>query len=155
MSKSYDAIIVGAGPAGSATAYYLAQQGFDVLLLDRFDFPRDKTCGDALTPRALAILDHMGLLDRLQEVGYQTNATTIYAPNGQSIISPFPTVGNNLNYTLIVPRLVLDHIIYERALASGATFCRVRVKAVAREGAGVVVRGESEGQTASFKARLR
>lgn len=58
-----DVIIVGAGPGGSAAAHVLAQQGLDVLLLDKADFPRDKTCGDALTPRALAVLADMGLLD--------------------------------------------------------------------------------------------
>ncbi|MEP7358211.1 MAG: FAD-dependent oxidoreductase, partial [Anaerolineales bacterium] len=48
-----EVIIVGAGPAGSALAYFLARAGRDVLLIDKADFPRDKTCGDGLTPRAL------------------------------------------------------------------------------------------------------
>ena len=53
MQEMYDVVIVGAGPGGSATAHYLAREGFNVLLLDKFNFPRDKTCGDGLTPRAI------------------------------------------------------------------------------------------------------
>ncbi|MCI0826401.1 MAG: FAD-dependent oxidoreductase, partial [Chloroflexi bacterium] len=66
MTEQHEVIVVGAGPAGSATAYFLAIQGIDVLLVDKSDFPRDKTCGDGLTPRALHILDQMGLLDDLK-----------------------------------------------------------------------------------------
>ena len=69
MKDMYDVAIVGAGPGGSAAAYYLAKGGLDVLLLDKFNFPRDKTCGDALTPRALRVLDEMGILDDLLRVG--------------------------------------------------------------------------------------
>ncbi|HYX49390.1 MAG TPA: FAD-dependent oxidoreductase, partial [Ktedonobacteraceae bacterium] len=68
MSEIFDVVVVGAGPSGSTTAYYLAKQGFKVLLVDKFNFPRDKTCGDGLTPRALHILDDMGLLDTLLKV---------------------------------------------------------------------------------------
>ncbi len=66
MSEPYDVAIIGAGPGGAATAHYLALAGLRVLLLDKFSFPRDKTCGDGLTPRALRILDEMGLLERIQ-----------------------------------------------------------------------------------------
>ena len=71
MSEIYDVVIVGAGPSGSTTAYYLAKEGFKVLLVDKFNFPRDKTCGDGLTPRALQILDEMGILDKVKQVGHR------------------------------------------------------------------------------------
>ena len=48
-----DVIVVGAGPAGATTAFYLAQSGLDVLLLEKATFPREKVCGDGLTPRAV------------------------------------------------------------------------------------------------------
>ena len=56
MSKQWDAVIVGAGPAGStaALAALQARPGSRVLLLDREDFPRDKSCGDAVAPHAAA-----------------------------------------------------------------------------------------------------
>ncbi|MDN5758167.1 MAG: FAD-dependent monooxygenase, partial [Tomitella sp.] len=54
-------LVVGAGPAGSAPAPWAARAGHDVLLLDAARFPRDKTCGDGLTPRAMAELDRLDL----------------------------------------------------------------------------------------------
>ncbi len=56
-----DVIVVGAGPAGSTTAYHLAQAGLDVLLLEKTTFPREKICGDGLTPRAVKSLVRMGI----------------------------------------------------------------------------------------------
>ncbi len=154
MPDNYDTIIVGAGPGGAAAAYYLAKQGLDVLLLDKFNFPRDKTCGDGLTPRALSVLDDMGLLNDLQRVGYRINKMEIRAPNGYSIIAPVPKIPDTPGYTLIVPRMILDNAICEWALASGATFQQVHVTGVEQAADGVVVKGERQGQTVSFKARM-
>ncbi len=53
--RDADVIVVGAGPAGSTTAYHLAQAGLDVLLLEKTEFPREKVCGDGLTPRAVEV----------------------------------------------------------------------------------------------------
>ena len=61
-----DVLVVGAGPAGSATAAWLARHGLDVLLTDAAVFPRDKTCGDGLTPRAIGELERLGLGDWLR-----------------------------------------------------------------------------------------
>ncbi len=66
-SHCYDVLIVGAGPAGSSAAYHLARQGTDVLLLDRYTFPRDKSCGDAVMPPALEELAVSGLSDQLRD----------------------------------------------------------------------------------------
>jgi flavin-dependent dehydrogenase len=60
----YDAIIVGAGPAGSALAVRLARSGREVLLLERGRFPRDKVCGDLVSAKALQLLDDLGCLGR-------------------------------------------------------------------------------------------
>ena len=61
MKTDADAIIVGAGPAGSAVAHYLAKEGFSVIALEKARFPRDKVCGDGLTPRAVRELRLMGV----------------------------------------------------------------------------------------------
>ena len=62
---THDIAIVGAGPAGSAAAYFLARGGLDVALIDKAAFPRDKTCGDGVSPRALHVLDQMVCFKRL------------------------------------------------------------------------------------------
>src|SRR3982074_1167008 len=81
--RVHDVVIVGGGPGGSATAHFLSRRGLDVLLLDRSDFPRDKTCGDGLTPRALRVLDHMGILSEVERRGCRVDAYEVVAPNGR------------------------------------------------------------------------
>lgn len=155
MTEIYDAVIVGAGPGGSATAYYLAKEGFNVLLLDKFDFPRDKTCGDALTPRALHILDDMGILDAVNQVGHCLDKVEFTAPKGQIVVAPIPKQENKYDYLLFAPRLLLDSIILERALSSGAGFrSPVRVTGVVREGSNMIVKGEQRAKELSFRARM-
>ena len=67
-----DVIVVGAGPSGSMAAYYLAQAGLNVLLIEKSRFPRDKVCGDGLTPRAVKSLVAMGV-DVSEEAGWLRN----------------------------------------------------------------------------------
>lgn len=64
-SDDADVIVVGAGPAGAATAYHLARRGHSVTLLDRSAFPRDKACGDAVTRAGIALLQEMDVLRHL------------------------------------------------------------------------------------------
>ena len=153
MNEMYDVVIVGAGPSGSTTAYYLAKQGFKVLLLDKFNFPRDKTCGDGLTPRAIHILEDMGLLDTLLEVGYRTSKLEIISTKGDSVSALLPKKEGLQDYLLIVPRLILDNIILERALASGASFqAPVRVTGIEQENNSMLVKGEQGAKTITFSS---
>ncbi len=112
MVHVHDTIVIGAGPGGSAAAYFLRARGLDVLLLDRAEFPRDKTCGDGLTPRAIRALDRMalGTIPGCRVSGYE-----VVAPNGRSTIA-------RVSAALVVPRLTLDHLILQHAIHSGARF---------------------------------
>src|SRR5262249_52659393 len=114
----YDVAIVGAGPGGSAAAHFLAQQGMDVLLLDKSEFPRDKTCGDGLTPRALRMLDHMGLLREVRKHGCPIDGYEVIAPNGTRTTSPITAQPG----AQVIRRTVLDTLILEKAINSGASF---------------------------------
>ncbi|MBA2286136.1 MAG: geranylgeranyl reductase family protein [Ktedonobacteraceae bacterium] len=155
MSTIYDVVVVGAGPAGSSAGYYLASRGLKVLLLDKFAFPRDKTCGDALTPRALRILDEMEILDDLLQVGHSANAVEFIAPKGHAALAPLPRHDRPSDRLLFVPRLLLDNIILERAQAVGAQFQGpVHVTDIQRDGQEMVVTGEHRRQTFSFRSRM-
>lgn len=155
MSQIYDVIIVGAGPGGSSSAYYLARAGLKVLLVDKSDFPRDKTCGDGLSPRALGVLTEMGLLDELLAIGCQTKTIDFIAPKGHSVSTAMPTKEGWPDYSLIVPRFLLDKVIMQRAVTAGACFLSgVRVLNLVTGPSLVEVVGERNNQPLSLWGRL-
>ncbi len=112
-----DVLVVGAGPAGSSAAAWAARLGFDVVLADAAVFPRDKACGDGLTPRAIAELDRLGLTPwlegRVRNWGLRTHGF------GQTLYLPWPA-GSFPKYGSAVPRTELDAAIRQVALDSGA-----------------------------------
>ncbi len=110
-------LVVGAGPAGSAAAIHAARAGYAVLLVDAASFPRDKTCGDGLTPRALSELRALGLAERV--TGGYTNRGLILHGFGNSVTAPWPdssygTVGSAM------PRTLFDALLLTTARAAGA-----------------------------------
>jgi geranylgeranyl reductase family protein len=114
---STDVLIVGAGPAGSATAAWAARHGLDVMLVDAETFPRDKPCGDGLTPRAIAEMDALGLSPWLE--GRARNWGLRAAGFGQELYLPWPG-GSLPRNGGAAPRMVLDDAIRQVALDSGA-----------------------------------
>lgn len=153
-----DVAVIGAGPAGSTTAALLAARGHLVLLLDRATFPRDKTCGDGLTPRAVAVLDRIGLLDGLRGAGYrQINGARLVAPGGAVWHLRFADYDFGLPpFGLVVPRLELDERLRQHALARGARFLGgVQVSRPLHEGGHVVgLTGQVAGHPVTVHARL-
>jgi menaquinone-9 beta-reductase len=111
--KLFDAVVVGAGPAGSVAALTLARAGKDVLLLEKHQTPRDKICGDALIPDSIAVLDELGLLDQVRALGHPAAAIRVYSPNG----SHMDVKGTYVT----LRRLHLDKLLFDAAEASGAT----------------------------------
>jgi menaquinone-9 beta-reductase len=151
----HDVAIIGAGPAGSCAAYFLARQGLNVLLLDRRDFPRDKTCGDALTSRALAVLDGMGVLGQFWASAHSIDQLQLTGPGGGSVVAPTRASAGQIEPLVVVPRLALDEALRRRAVASGARFVgQCRVTDVESAASGVLVSGCSNGHAAAWRARL-
>ena len=114
-----DVIIVGAGPAGSTTAYYLAQAGLNVLLLEKARFPREKVCGDGLTPRAVKTLVAMGV-DVGPDSGWLRNKGLRVIGAGMRLELPWPDLNSYPGYGLVRPRAALDETLARRAQAAGA-----------------------------------
>lgn len=123
--SEFDALIVGAGPAGSATAYHLARAGFQVALVDRSAFPRDKPCSEYVGPGALALLDQLGVTETLRIRGArELKGTSVIGARGSRLTGEFrlASPAHPGATGLSVSRIVLDHCLLERAIAAGSTF---------------------------------
>ena len=114
-----DVIIVGAGPSGSTAAYYLAQAGLNVLLIEKSRFPREKVCGDGLTPRAVKSLIAMGV-DVSEEAGWLRNKGLRVIGGGMRLELDWPELSSWPGYGLVRPRTSLDEQLARRAEAAGA-----------------------------------
>ncbi len=147
----HDIAIVGAGPAGSAAAYFLARGGLDVALIDKAAFPRDKTCGDGVSPRALHILEQMGLLADLTARSFRVNRLDFYTPDSRLCVANVPRMNGLPDYTLIVPRFILDDEIRQRAILAGAKFYQLDVTEPLRDGNRIIgVKGNGATVTAKL-----
>lgn len=138
-----DVIVVGGGPAGAATAWALARNGVDVVVLDRAHFPRAKPCAEYLSPQARRILFEMGALDAVISAGAAPLAgMTIHAASGRSFegrFDPARSCGGERNAALGIRREVLDAILLDRARAAGARVVEgVAVTDVVRDATGRV-----------------
>ena len=116
--RQADVIVVGAGPAGAATAYHLATAGVDVLLLEKSAFPRDKICGDGLTPRAVKQLVNLGL--DLDAPGWQRNKGLRIVGAGHRLELPWPELSSYPPYGMVRTRTDLDEVLARHAEKAGA-----------------------------------
>jgi len=114
-----DVIIVGAGPAGSVLATLLAQRSVDTLLLDKATFPREKICGDYLSPGTVRLLDQLNLLRQVQAADAQRLwGMTVTSPDGTTFRAEYPVTAMSNGerpYALSIPRAILDSLLLDRA----------------------------------------
>ncbi|GAA1892226.1 geranylgeranyl reductase family protein [Lapillicoccus jejuensis] len=111
-----DVVVVGAGPGGSATAAYLADHGLDVVLLDKATFPRDKICGDGLTPRATKELISLGV----DTTGWQRTKGLRIRGGGRTLQLDWPETDTFPGFGLVRTRGQLDEALARHAQARGA-----------------------------------
>jgi len=119
VPQEADVIVVGAGPAGSATACYLARAGIDVLVLEKATFPREKVCGDGLTPRAVKALVGMGVPVGEQD-GWVRNKGLRIIGGGVRLELPWPELSSYPGYGLVRSRLDFDETLARTAQKAGA-----------------------------------
>ena len=138
-TEEADVIVVGAGPAGSATACYLARAGVDVLVLEKACFPREKVCGDGLTPRAVKALVGMGVPVNEQD-GWVRNKGLRIIGGGVRLELPWPELSSYPGYGLVRTRLDFDEILARTAQKAGARLLEgVTVTAPVLDAAGRIV----------------
>ncbi|MFI8103863.1 geranylgeranyl reductase family protein [Streptomyces sp. NPDC086023] len=121
-------IVVGAGPAGSAAAVHLARAGLDVLLLEKSGFPREKVCGDGLTPRSVHQLVRLGV--DVNEPGWMRNKGMRWVCEGKTVELEWPRLGSLPDFGLTRTRHDFDDLLAGHARAAGARL-RTQVKVTA------------------------
>jgi menaquinone-9 beta-reductase len=144
-ADSADVIVVGAGPAGSSTAFHLAQAGLDVLVLEKSVFPREKVCGDGLTPRAVKQLVSMGIPVEAED-GWFPNRGLRIIGGGVRLELDWPELSSYPGFGLVRHRRGFDETLARAAQKAGARLL---------EGVTVTgpVRGDSDGRITGVTAR--
>ena len=163
MKTEADVIVVGAGPGGAAAARYLATEGFDVIALEKSRFPREKVCGDGLTPRAVRELQLIGL-ETPRDEGWIPNRGLRMIGGGHRLEFPWHDLESFPDYGLSLPRADFDHRLAKHARAAGADVREGwHVDATVREANGRVVgvtaratddAGRKTGDTVEYRAPL-
>jgi geranylgeranyl reductase family protein len=160
--RVHDVVVVGAGPAGASCGYWLADAGWDVVVVEKKQFPREKTCGDGLTPRAVRQLADMGLEDALAG-SHKYTGLRAYG-FGHSIEMQWPEHPNFPAYGYTITRHDLDGLVANRAAAAGATLLQGTevIAPIIDEAAaptalprleGVTVKDKASGRARAIKAR--
>jgi geranylgeranyl reductase family protein len=152
----HDVVVIGGGPAGSAAGFWLAKAGHDVCVLERKAFPRDKTCGDGLTPRAVHQLRAMGLEPAIAARHHRHDGLRAVA-HGITLELPWPAHPVFPNYGYVVRRRDLDAIVADHAADAGATV-RASTEALhplVRDGlvTGALVKDKVTGESRELHAR--
>jgi menaquinone-9 beta-reductase len=156
-AERHDVLVVGGGPAGSAAGFWLAKAGHDVCVLERKAFPRDKTCGDGLTPRAVRQLRDMGLEPAIAADHHRHEGLRAVA-HGITLELPWPNHPVFPSYGYVVRRRDLDQMVAEHAASAGAAVLASTdaLRPLVRDGllGGALVEDKTTGESREIRARF-
>src|SRR2546423_482512 len=155
-TREADVVVVGAGPGGASAAYHLARHGLSVLLLEKTEFPREKVCGDGLTPRAVRQLVRMGI-DTSPDAGWLHNKGLRIIGGGVRMELDWPDLASFPSYGLTRTRLDFDELLARQAQKAGAellTRHNVTGPGLDDDGRVVGVTARTNGETVQVKAPL-
>jgi len=155
VTKQYDVVVIGGGPSGASCAYWLAEAGHEVLVVEKKRFPREKTCGDGLTPRSVRQLEDIGLGDELSQHHRFEGLRSIAF--GKTLELKWPEHPDYPGYGYIVTRHDLDEMVAARAEKAGAAVWQETeaLEPLLENGLvrGARVKGKESGKTIDVKAR--
>ena len=164
-TKVFDVVIVGGGPSGSSCAYWLASAGWDVAVVEKKSFPRAKTCGDGLTPRAVRQIADMGIEGPVAKGGHRYEGLRSYG-FGQKIEMRWPDHPSFPSYGYCITRHDLDDLVATNAADAGASVFTSAEALDVLDAAppllegrlascrGLIVKEKVSGQTVELKGRI-
>ncbi len=156
MTTLHDVIVVGAGPGGSSAATFLARDGAKVLMLDKSAFPRDKVCGDGITPQGVYWLERLGCAEAvLAQTKGCIKSADIFIDKEKVLTGGYPGDTPYPDFAVILDRRRLDDTLLRHAMACGAAFeDEVLVKEVAAGDDHAIVRAERHGKAVEYRGRI-
>jgi geranylgeranyl reductase family protein len=151
MSK-YEVVIVGGGPAGSTAAYFLAQAGVKVAVVDKQTFPRDKVCGDGVIGSILTRLERMGLQDWLAANSFNAPTEILFSAPNEQAVHIIPDDQERC-YGRVIPRFTLDEALLRHAVKAGAELYEgVKLTSLTRLGLDQIqLSGQQTGQKSTLQ----
>jgi menaquinone-9 beta-reductase len=155
---TYDVIVIGAGPAGSTVSALLARAGLRALLLEKSRFPREKVCGEFITPDCLSVFDRLGARERMFDAGAKiVDRWTLFAPDGRGVDVPMEWIADGHRHAIGISRARMDLILLECARQAGVDAregFHVSPRLL-RENGRVFIDGKADGKTVErFSASL-
>lgn len=156
-ADEFDAIVVGAGPAGCSCASFLSGSGHKVLLLDKASFPRDKTCGDGISGKSVAMLAELGLTERVEAQPHtRITGVTFSSPGGACVDIPTSKGDGSIEYGYGMRRELMDDVLFQDARKRAAkTVQGFTVTDLLKDGDDVVgVKGTAGAASREFHAKV-
>ncbi|MCX8197740.1 MAG: NAD(P)/FAD-dependent oxidoreductase [Candidatus Micrarchaeota archaeon] len=152
----YDAVVVGGGPAGSSAAAFLSSKGRKVLLLEKEKWPKDKTCGDAISGKSIKIIEELGLIGELERADHAlVEGVTFSSPSGKVASITFASQEKGIKKGYVCRRQVFDHIVWKAAAKAAEARDGAEVVGVLRENGKVCgVRAKIGGREEEFRGKI-